>query len=103
MLFMAVMSPPTGLVASGKEGEVTGEWGGLRVGAEREEKPLSQEAAVLGNLWPTPRSPAQPHVLPSWVLAHFAYRTTATPGLRPVSPGAPGHLHTSECPSCPIT
>lgn len=33
---------------------------GLGVGAEREEKPLSQEAAVLGNLWPMPCSPAQP-------------------------------------------
>ena len=33
---------------------------GLGVGAEREEKPLSQEAAVLGNLWPVPPSPAQP-------------------------------------------
>lgn len=103
MLFMAVMSPPTGLVASGKEGEVTGEWGVSGWGLRGRRSPSARRLLfqATSGLRPPPQHSLP--VLPSWVLAHFAYRTTATPGLRPTSPGAPGHLHTSECPSCPIT
>lgn len=95
---MAVMSPSTGLVASGKEGEVTGECGVSGWGLRGRRSPSARRLLFWATSGPCPAPQHSLPVLPSWVLAHFAYRTTVTPGLRPASPGAPSHLHTSEFP-----
>ena len=76
-----------GLVASGKGGMVTGEWGGL--GGQGREMPLSQEAALLGNLWPVPPCMAS-LFCPPRVPVHFADRTALTSKLKSASPGGPG-------------
>lgn len=65
---------------------------GLGVGAGREEKPLSQRAAVLGNLWPSTLSQHDLPVLPNWVLTLVQNHSTPGLGQPPQGPQATSTL-----------